>query len=188
MAGVSLTAALGLAVGPATAFAGGPDTSKQTQRQDDSRVWLDLQEGDRNNQVVGAKCILSDLDYVDSCDAAEDFEGKVEKYDADLTSAVERYQKDYELTVTGTVTEETWDSLSEDVGGVEKGDNRTDVVEGLQYQLFYLADDSPDIDGDFEKYTEAAVKEFQESDGIDANGTVDSATLKAMFSTDHAED
>ena len=171
---------LALAVGPATAaFADGPDTSKRTVQQIQGEPWVKLQQGDSEWRVGVVRCFLDYFDYVQGCDPGDT--GDV--FDEDMTAAVEAYQGDHDLPVTGDVDAETWGALRDDVGLVKPGDSRKDVVRGVQHALNVIDGAALNLDGVYGKGTTTAVKNFQDAEEIDADGIVGPITFRALYSS-----
>lgn len=170
---------LALAFGPATAaFADGPDTSKRTVQTIEGSPWVKLEQGDREYRVAAVRCFLDEFGYyADGCLTSEELG---DQYTVGLTAAVRNYQEDNDLPVTGNVDVETWGSLRDDVGQVEPGDDRSDVVRGLQYSLNILGD-AIVVDGQYGERTTTAVKNFQEHKDIDSDGIVGPITFRAMY-------
>jgi peptidoglycan hydrolase-like protein with peptidoglycan-binding domain len=69
--------------------------------------------------------------------------------------------------------------LAMDVPTVEKGDTG-DAVSQAQRALRRTLDLTLEVDGEFGPLTEAATKEFQQSEGLPVTGVVDEATWKAL--------
>lgn len=172
---------LALAFGSATAaFADGPDTSKRTVQQINGKPWVKLEQGDREYRVAAVTCFLDYFDYVQGCDPTGELG---DLYTEDLTNAVEEYQADNDLPVTGDVDAETWGALRDDVGLVKPGDSRKDVVRGVQYSLNIAGGAAVDVDGVYGKGTTTAVKNYQEHKEIDADGIVGPITFRALYAS-----
>lgn len=170
-------------VGAGMAHADGPDTTKRTRTTIEGAPWVTLDEGDRSYRVAAVRCFLDQSDHFQGCDPAADL-GDV--YTPELTTAVEEYQEDRDLPITGDVDTETWGALRTDVGVVERGDSRRDTVKGLQYALTVL-DEPVDVDGLYGSKTEQAVEAYQERKEIGVDGDVGPLTFRAMFA-EGAED
>jgi len=176
------TAGLGLALAfgtAGTAHADGPDTSKRTVQTIEGSPWVKLEQGDQEYRVAAVRCFLDQFGYFEGCAPAHGDLGDV--YTAELTEAVEAYQEDNDLPVTGDVDVETWGALRDDVGLVKAGDTRGDVVKGVQYSLNVAGGAAIPIDGVYGKRTTTAVKNFQQHHEIDDDGIVGPITFRALY-------
>ena len=116
-----------------------------------------------------------------------------ESYNAAAIAAIKRFQKACGLEQTGVADQNMLRivySGSAPVSGLlykklSSGDSGDDVsrLQARLYALGYLSKTSS-LDGDYGTTTQAAIKLFQNASGITASGTADSATLKALYSTE----
>ncbi|MBR6219573.1 MAG: peptidoglycan-binding protein [Clostridia bacterium] len=116
-----------------------------------------------------------------------------ESYNAAAIAAIKRFQKACGLEQTGVADQNMLRivySGSAPVSGLlykklSSGDSGDDVsrLQARLYALGYLSK-TTSLDGDYGNTTVAAVKLFQNASGISATGTADSATLKALYSTE----
>jgi peptidoglycan hydrolase-like protein with peptidoglycan-binding domain len=95
--------------------------------------------------------------------------------------AVEAFQADAGLPVSGLVDQRTWDALVQDPPQIlmERGDRGEDV-RSLQLSLASAGFNPGPIDGIFGGLTESAVIDFQTSHGLPVTGQVDRATLDEL--------
>lgn len=154
----------------------------------------DINEGDRGNQVVPAQYYLSFISTYNSAIPRVTIDGI---FGNGTRQAVEAFQREYGLDVTGVIDRTTWDRLTQVYLGII-GDNppqylaqeyipypgRTlgegasgDAVRVLQERLLYLSDIFPniprvDVTGYFGPETEAAVLGFQTEFGLPQKGIV----------------
>lgn len=116
-----------------------------------------------------------------------------ESYNAAAIAAIKRFQKACGLEQTGVADQNMLRivySGSAPVSGLlyknlSKGDKGDDVsrLQARLYALGYLSKTNS-LDGEYGSTTVSAVKLFQNASGITASGTADSATLKALYSTE----
>ncbi len=116
-----------------------------------------------------------------------------ESYNAAAIAAIKRFQKACGLEQTGVADQNMLRivySGSAPVSGLlykklSSGDSGDDVsrLQARLYALGYLSK-TTSLDGDYGTTTQAAIKLFQNASGITASGTADSATLKALYSTE----
>ncbi len=113
-------------------------------------------------------------------------------YNAAAISAIKRFQAACGMEETGVADQNmlrivysgyapTCQLLFASLSSGDKGDNVSRLQARL-YALGYLTK-TKSLSGEYATYTEAAVKLFQSASGIDATGTADPATLKALYST-----
>lgn len=130
--------------------------------------------------VADLQTRLMELDYMD-----EDEPGDV--FEETTKLAVEHFQAQHELPVTGTVDQQTYDLLMSDQAKyytITIGAEDTDVNE-LQlrlYELGYLAKDK--TTGYFGTDTEAAVMKLQKLNGLSEDGKVGKDTREMLYSED----
>ncbi len=112
-------------------------------------------------------------------------------FSRETEKAVEKFQKDHGLPVTGVVDEATWNALKNTLNYTDtlsKGNpsNKTHVVKELQELLIKNGYELPyyGADGDFSRETEKAVKKFQKDHGLPETGVVDEATWAMLRNPD----
>lgn len=99
--------------------------------------------------------------------------------------AVKAFQQSQELPVTGVVDKDTWIALATDPPAtinnaiLTKG-NTGSKVKTLQVRLESQGFEPGPVDGVFGSRTLAAVKRFQEFQGLEVSGIVDDTTWKAL--------
>lgn len=156
-----------------------------------SKASAAAQQGDRGKDVSALQQRLTHLGY---------FKGNVTGYFGSVTKeAVVQFQKDRGLTPDGIVGENTQTSLSESEQAKSKpqsehssdsellqlGD-RGDRVANVQQKLT-AAGFSNGEQGVFDDATESAVKQFQESKGLEVDGIVGPQTLAALTENTDSE-
>ncbi|MBB4929557.1 peptidoglycan hydrolase-like protein with peptidoglycan-binding domain [Lipingzhangella halophila] len=174
--GSATTAAVAFAIGgaafPAPALADGPETPAHVASAIEEQSWVELTEGDSGYRVIAVGYFLKESGH---------FGGEVGlDYTPELTEAVTGYQEDRGIDASGNVDAATWEQLSDDIGLVQQGDPRADLVTGLQSSLYDLGYDLT-FDGRFGPATENAVASFQEEKEVDADGIVGPLTFRAMY-------
>ena len=112
-----------------------------------------------------------------------------EKFDESVKAAISAFQQGRGLTVTGEVNQVTFTALDE--ARWKLGDRslylqasplmRGDDVAALQSRLTEMGFDCGRVDGIFGHVTEAAVKEFQKSVGVEVDGKCGPATFTALI-------
>jgi len=130
--------------------------------------------------VTDLQSRLMELDYMD-----EDEPGTV--YEDTTKLAVEHFQAQHELPVTGTVDQQTYDLLMSDDAKyytITIGAEDTDVneLQGRLYELGYL--DKDKTTGYFGTDTEAAVIKFQKLNGLAEDGKVGKDTREMLYAED----
>ena len=132
-------------------------------------------------------------------------------FDTSTEDAVKKFQEVFNLTPDGIIGTATWNSINYIYNAVKKlytvnseglsiseldtsyeselklGDSSRNVYV-LQYylayiSLFYPTVSAPTTDGDFGQGTDAAVRSYQKTFGLDENGIVDEATWNSIQST-----
>ena len=111
-------------------------------------------------------------------------------YGSLTTAAVQRFQKQIGLEVTGNADLKTLRILysaeapesSIRTKTLSKNDTGSDVTR-LQNRLTYKGYMNASIDGDYGSITENAVKIYQKVAGLTETGTADTKTLKSLFSS-----
>lgn len=115
-----------------------------------------------------------------------------QNYNAAAISAIKRFQAACGLTETGEADETTQRILYSGYApasallarGLSKGDSGENVsrIQSRLYALGYLSRTNS-LDGDYGTTTAAAVKLFQSTNGLTADGAADVATLRALYNT-----
>jgi peptidoglycan DL-endopeptidase CwlO len=138
----------------------------------------DIKEGTTAPVVADIQQRLMDLNYMDD-DEPTQLYGPMTK------NAVELFQRQAGLSVDGMMGAETYTKLMADDAQkylVSKGADGTDVHE-MQIRLRELGY-MKTATNHFGTDTEAAVKKFQQLNGLSADGAVGSETLEMMYSED----
>lgn len=117
--------------------------------------------------IIGLQKDLATLGFSDGAPSGT--------YDAATTQAVRDFQRRAGLPVDGIVGPQTEAAIN-----LALGNDSTDAVELLQTTLTGLCQYSGKIDGVFGSGTEAALKAFQEQQGITADGRYGPATAVAL--------
>jgi peptidoglycan hydrolase-like protein with peptidoglycan-binding domain len=130
--------------------------------------------------VTDLQTRLMELDYMD-----EDEPGTV--YEETTKLAVEHFQAQHELPVTGTVDQQTYDLLMSDQAKyytitIEAESTDVSELQGRLYELGYL--DKDKTTGYFGTDTEAAVMKFQKLNGLSEDGKVGKDTREMLYSED----
>ena len=96
--------------------------------------------------------------------------------------ALEKYQKDHDLAVTGTADRATWSELDRGSDGIRGGASaRTAAqVRQLQQALIGLGYLEGSADGSYGPKTRAAVQDFQRDYGLGADGSAGPDTMTAL--------
>ncbi len=139
---------------------------------------MQLKKGMTDDEVIGLQQRLMDLGYMER-DLPTDHFGPVTEYSLEL------FQRKHDLQIDGIYGEGTKQLLFSDEAKkytVSIGISGTDVKE-IQLRLKELdyIDKVTDYFGD---ETEAAVKEFQQRNGLESDGSVGSQTREVLFSGD----
>jgi N-acetylmuramoyl-L-alanine amidase len=148
-----------------------------------------IRRGDTGPAVAEIRDRLGRLGLLDE---ASDHEQRVDPshdcFDDSVDRAVRSFQQERGLTVDGVVGEQTFRRLEEarwalgdrvlsySPGHLVSGDD----VLALQQRLSGLGFDLGRVDGVFGVRTDAALREFQRSVGVDADGTCGPSTFRAM--------
>lgn len=152
--------------------------------------------GDAGPAVAEVRARLTRLGYlndpefvgIDSASAVDTVILMSARFDADLDTAVRAFQQDRGISVDGIIGRDTFRHLEEarwrlgdrvlsfTPGHLISGD---DVAE-LQRRLIRFGFDCGRADGWFGRQTDAAVREFQRSVGVEADGTCGPDTFKAF--------
>lgn len=131
--------------------------------------------GAKNTDVEELQQRLVELDYIQKADGS--FGPNTEK-------AVKRFQERNKLTSDGKVGRKTREMLySEDaVANVFSSGDKSDEIKKFQKRLIKLGYLSGTPDGNFGSKTKAAVKSFQETNGLIADGHIGPQTKDAINS------
>ncbi|HEU4326269.1 MAG TPA: N-acetylmuramoyl-L-alanine amidase [Roseiflexaceae bacterium] len=122
------------------------------------RVWPLVQRGDSGERVKTVQYLLRARSYTLTADGI---------FGSGTESAVKSFQTSRGLTADGIVGAQTWEGL---VATVRRGDSG-EAVRAVQSQLVSKGY-SLSVDGAFGSGTESAVKSFQTSRGLSADGVV----------------
>ena len=141
---------------------------------------VSIYEGMEATVIMTLQSRLMNLDYMDM----DEPDGV---YDEASKVAVERFQAQHELTVTGVVDQQTYDLLMSDEAKyytITIGAKDIDVSELQQrlYELDYIGKDK--TTGYFGTDTEAAVMKFQKLNGLSEDGKVGKNTREMLYSED----
>lgn len=136
-----------------------------------------LKEGDRNDNVKTLQERLMDLDYLDR-DEPTDFYGPATAY------AVQLFQRKNGMQIDGIAGSDTVDKLNGTEAKpyvVSVGDRGTDVtsLSSRLTKLGYVGSSKTAVYG---AEMEKAVKDFQERNGLVADGKIGSETREALYS------
>ncbi len=143
---------------------------------------LELQYGDDSEKVAQIQQRLMELGYMEQDEPTEHF-GSATRL------GVQLFQRKHELEIDGIVGQTTWDLLFSDQAkkySVSVGESGTDVEE-LQKRLMELGYIDT-VTGYYGTDTEAAVKRFQERNGLTADGTIGEQTKEMLYSGDAKAD
>ncbi len=131
--------------------------------------------GMQGDPVTEVQQQLKDLGY---------YTGKVSGNFLDGTfAAVKRFQKDYGLEQTGQVDESTYGLLMTAQYRVLRNGEDGQAVTRLQENLISLGYLNTKATGKFRSATEAAVRAFQQHNGLEVTGVADVTTQQLLFST-----
>lgn len=160
---VALVAALAVA---------SPVFAQETKATQDRAVtasgdWPVRAHGDRGADVRSIQYLLRARGYADFTATG---------YFGDLTrDAVEKFQKDEGLKVSGVVRDRTWEALVKPLASGSSGD----AVRALQVQLANNGYDVP-VTGYFGRTTRGAIKSFQEDRGVRITGKANQETWRQL--------
>ena len=133
-----------------------------------SAEWPLLRNGDQGSNVITLQHLLNAHGYTLSADGV---------FGSGTENAVRSFQTQQQLTADGVVGSQTWSQL---VITVRSGDNGS-AVRAAQQQLnkygYNLA-----VDGVFGGGTDSAVRSFQSSHGLTADGIIGPNTWQALLS------
>ena len=140
-----------------------------------------LAYGDESPTVIDIQVRLIELGYLDYCETTEHFGSSTE-------AAVKLFQRQQGVEQTGIVDDDTYNSLmSPDAEDytlyLEAEGEDVRAVQDRLYQMGYVGEKSS-ITGYFGEITEQAVKDFQNNNGISADGKVGPVTFEALYSPD----
>ena len=136
-----------------------------------------VSEGAEGDDVQALQVRLRELGYIETATGY---------FGTDTTAAVTKFQQNNRLDVDGMIGPETKEMLySEDAvaNAVSYGEN-SEVVKKFQQRLFKLGYLTTEPDGNFGHDTVAAVKLFQELNGLIADGYVGPQTRDLLMSSD----
>ncbi|MDF6040799.1 DUF1906 domain-containing protein [Streptomyces sp. JH14] len=139
----------------------------------DFSLYGSISAGSSGGTVSAAQCLLQRQGY---------YSGAVDgAFGAGTTAAVQSFQSAKGLSATGTVDSHTWTALlsAGTKPTLQSGATGTDVKR-LQRALIAARGQTLSIDGDFGPATTAAVKAYQTSQGLTADGIVGSLTWTAL--------
>ncbi len=139
---------------------------------------VNITEGVEATVVTDIQTRLMELDYLD-----EDEPGTV--YEETTKTAIQHFQTQHALAVTGTVDQATYDLLMSDQAQyytITIGAEDTDVGELQQrlYELGYI----DKVTNYFGTDTESAVKKFQKLNGLSEDGKVGKNSREMLYSED----
>ena len=128
-----------------------------------------LANGDENPTVIDIQLRLIELGYLDFCETTEHFGSATE-------AAVKLFQRQLGEEQTGIVDDDTYNRMmspdAEDyILYLEAEGEDVRAVQDRLYQMGYISEKSHTT-GYFGEITEQAVKDFQENNGISADGKV----------------
>ena len=140
-----------------------------------------LANGDENPTVIDIQVRLIELGYLDFCETTEHFGSATE-------AAVKLFQRQLGEEQTGIVDDNTYNRMmspdAEDyILYLEAEGEDVQAVQDRLYQMGYISDKSHTT-GYFGEITEQAVKDFQENNGISADGKVGPITFETLYSPD----
>lgn len=135
-----------------------------------------LKQGMSSPAVADIQQRLMDLNYMDDAEPTQ-------LYGPATKQAVMLFQREEDLTVDGCLTPDTYAKLmAKDAPQykVSIGDTGTDVksLKDRLYELGYLNASS----SNFDKDTEAAVKKFQQLNGLNVDGKIGENTMEMLYS------
>ena len=142
----------------------------------DAPIYM-VSEGSTGDDVLALQSRLRELGYIESATGY---------YGTDTAAAVVKFQQRNNLSVDGMIGPETKEMLfSGDVvaNAISYGEN-SDVVKRYQSRLYKLGYLTTEPDGNFGHDTVAAVKLFQELNGLIADGYVGPETKSLLMSSD----
>ncbi|MBR8744392.1 peptidoglycan-binding domain-containing protein [Nocardiopsis sp. MG754419] len=183
--------AIGVGVTGAHAAIGTPSSAQSTPVSVSSESaaqeaqWPEYRQTEMGWNVSVAKHLLWEQDYYEPGGTLDD------RFDEATVESLLDYQQDTDLKVTGILDGRSWEFLVEDAGTLSQGDEGPAVAAAqtaLHEKLGYdLTDDgyrtyAPEP-GSFGPATHEAVVDFQEENGLAADGAVDADTFEALVVT-----
>lgn len=141
-------------------------------------VPLHLERGVRNDIIIDVQQRLMELNYMDY-DEPTNYFGPITE------QAVKLFQRRNDLETTGVMDQALYSKLMSSRAKsymAQKGDSGVDIKEMAKrlYELDYLKK----VTDTFDDNMEAAVKHFQEKNGLTVDGMVGSQTMEALYSED----
>jgi lysozyme family protein len=133
--------------------------------------WPTLKQGNSGDEVAALQYLLKSHGYSLTADGV---------FGPSTRSAVQSFQSSKGLSVDGIVGKNTWSALIS--GKTVKTGNTGDAVKAAQYLLANKFGYSLTIDGVFGSGTNQAVRDFQSTYGLSADGIVGPDTWKALIS------
>ena len=130
-----------------------------------------IRNGDTGQAVFVATCLTDDPDQRDV-------------FDDDLERYVKAFQAEHDLTPDGIVGRSTWTALADTAPTVSTSKHKYGNYASAVQRL--LNDDSVKVDGIYGSKTKAAVRAFQASVGLSADGIVGHNTWRAFICGDEA--
>ncbi|HIW61452.1 MAG TPA: peptidoglycan-binding protein [Candidatus Stackebrandtia excrementipullorum] len=132
-----------------------------------------LGSGDEGIEVKSAQCLLNDLGF-----SVDEVTGT---FDEPTVEAVNAFQTDRGLPETGEIDSHTWTAMlsSGDTPTLQNGSSGSAVLR-LQRALTAALGEEIGQDGQFGPLTGQAVKDYQNANGLDADGIVGPATWSAL--------
>lgn len=148
----------------------------------DALTSVEQQDGDRadsyelNDESTYIKSYKMILYYLDYTNYPED-----EVFDTDLQDAVEQYQTDKGLDVTGVLDIATMDALDNEVPEYklgQKGDKIL-ILQQILKNLNYFSEET-ELNGTFGESTQLAVEQYQTKNGLTITGTLNEETQNSL--------
>lgn len=167
----------------ATGFALFPDDAKEPKTES-------LKRNDKGEAVERLQDSLVKLGYMET--EKINSSGGYGKFGPQTQKAVETFQKDLRLTVTGEFGDIEQKALNDLKKGVAKGSSSTQIVRVIQdrlVQLAYMTQTQVNSGyGIFGTQTQTAVKKFQHDNLLQESGVVEAVTYKVLFNQVAAEE
>ena len=141
----------------------------------DSAPEPELRYGDSSDDVLALQTRLKNLNY---------YTGELSsEYDEGTRRAIESFQKDFNLEVTGIADAQTQSVLFSVKYRVLRYGMQGDDVKALQERLTELGYYKGKLSGNFLEGTQNAVKKYQRDHSLDQTGIVDEQTASVLFSS-----
>ncbi len=136
-----------------------------------------VSEGAEGDDVLDLQSRLRELGYIETATGY---------FGTDTAAAVVKFQQRNGLAVDGMIGPETKEMLysGDAVGNAISYGENSDIVKKYQARLFKLGYLTTEPDGNFGRDTVAAVKLFQELNGLVADGYVGPETKRLLLSSD----